>query len=314
MMRQIGQAPDGTPIHAIPLAAGALRAEVMTLGAGLWDVRIAGRDYNLTRRPDDIAAYLRAPTFDGVIVGPVANRIGGARAALDGTTHQFEANEHGANTLHSGSTGVHGMVWSIAERSARSVTLTLDLPDGLGGFPGNRTVRATYSVGGPARLRLEITGTTDAPTWMNPANHAYWNLDGGETWAGHSLRVAAGRLQALDPDLIPTGGLIDVAGTEMDFRQPRAPAPGAPPLDHNFCLADARRDIAEALWLTGASGLAMTLATTEPGVQVYDGRPGYGALAIEAQGWPDAPNHAHFPSIRLDPGETYRQITEWRFG
>ena len=106
----------------------------------------------------------------------------------------------------------------------------------------------------------------------------------------------------------------------MDFRRGRKISQADTLLDHNFCLSGGRQPIRDVLWLTGTSGLKMTIATTEAGIQLYDGRaamrPGrgtYEGLAIEAQNWPDAPNHAGFPSIELKPGETYAQITEWRF-
>ena len=77
----------------------------------------------------------------------------------------------------------------------------------------------------------------------------------------------------------------------------------------------ARQKLVERLPLTGEI-LRLTLATDQPGVQVYDGQfntPAYNAIAIEAQGWPDAPNHSAFPGIALNPGQTYRQTTTWRF-
>jgi aldose 1-epimerase len=106
----------------------------------------------------------------------------------------------------------------------------------------------------------------------------------------------------------------------MDFRRGQVVAPGRPPLDHCLVLSDRRQALRDVLWLTGRSGVAMTLATTEPAVQVYDARnsprPGRApceGLAIEAQFWPDAPRHAHFPDITLRPGQPWTQVTEWRF-
>ncbi len=149
-------------------------------------------------------------------------------------------------------------------------------------------------------MRLELTATTDRPTWMNLAQHSYWNLDGSPHWQGHSLRIAAEHWLPVDDRLLPTGEMRPVAG-EMDFRRPRLLQPGAPALDHNFCLAPARRALTEVAEVTGAQGLRMRIATTEPGLQVYDGRgavrpggPVYEGLALEPQGWPDAPNRPAF--------------------
>jgi aldose 1-epimerase len=134
------------------------------------------------------------------------------------------------------------------------------------------------------------------------------------------LRIAAEAVLPTDADFIPTGEILPVAGTPYDFRSAHAITPRRPALDNCFCLSRTQQPLRPVLWLTGRSGLTMEVATTEPGVQVYDGRgalrPGQGAyegLAIETQGWPDAPNRPGFPAIRLAPGQVLRQVTEWRF-
>ena len=163
---------------------------------------------------------------------------------------------------------------------------------------------------------------------MNLANHSYWCLGPGDL-SGHRLQIAADRYTPVDADLIPTGATPDVAGTPFDFRRPRTVGPEADTTyDHNFCLADGRRPLAFAARLTGPTGLALTLDTTEPGLQVYDaarmstgtcrghsGAPlgAFAGVALEAQCWPDAPHHPTFPPIRLDPGQTLRQETRWSF-
>jgi aldose 1-epimerase len=164
-----------------------------------------------------------------------------------------------------------------------------------------------------------VLAATDVPTLFNAANHSYWNLDGTPTWEGHELTIHAEGYTPVDAALIPEGEAA-VAGTPYDFRAPRTPRPGEPPMDHNFCTASARGPLREVMTLRGRSGVTLTIATTEPGLQVYDGsqgaRPGavlHEALALEAQSWPDAPANPSFPSILLKPGEVYRQVTEWRF-
>jgi aldose 1-epimerase len=201
-----------------------------------------------------------------------------------------------------------------------SATLGLSLPDGLGGFPGNRRVEARFSLTGRATLRLELYATTDTETLWNATSHGYWALDGGAKWTGHSLQIAADHFLPTDADARPTGEIAPVAGSAMDFRTLRRPEPGSPPLDHCFCLSDGPRPLRDVVVLQGASGLRMTVATTEPGVQIYDGRdarrPGQGiyeAIAIETQGWSEAPSYPAFPPITLRPDAPARQITEWRF-
>lgn len=318
-MIPVGRVTAGE-VHAIDLAAGDLSARILTRGATLRDVRLRGFERNLTVGDDDLALYepdgpLR---YHGALVAPVANRLRGARAVIAGVEHRFEAND-GPNLLHSGRAGTQFKLWDVLEEGPATVLLGVTLPDGEGGFPGTRRVTARFTALAPATLRLEVLAATDAPTLFNAANHSYWNLDGTPTWEGHALTIHAEGYTPVDAGLIPEGE-APVAGTPYDFRAPRAPRPGEPPLDHNFCTAAARGPLRDVLTLRGRSGVTMTLATTEPGVQVYDGsqgaRPGavfHEALAIEAQSWPDAPGRPSFPSILLRPGEAYRQVTEWRF-
>ena len=320
-IRQFGTLSDGRRVDAITLRAGAAQATVLTWGAVLQDMRLAGVGHSLTLGSDRLADYEGAMRHHGSLIGPVVNRLSGAKAVVQGRELRFEANHEGRITLHSGAAGTHLKRWDVAAAGADFVLLGLQLADGEGGFPGRRSVAARFTLAAPATLRLEVTAVTDAVTLLNFANHSYWNLDGGPDWSGHQVRVAAERYLRTTVDFTPTGEISKVEGAAVDFRQMTGIAPGRPALDTCFCLAEARRELTDVVWLRGRSGVHMVVATTEPGVQVYDGRaarrPGRGAyegIAVEAQGWPDAPNHAGFPSIALQPGETCRQVTEWRFG
>ncbi|MFQ1701733.1 aldose epimerase family protein [Loktanella agnita] len=308
-----GTTQSGKTVHKITLRAGDLTVSLLTWGAVIQDLRLHGVDRPLTLGSVNLADYEGDMRHHGALIGPVVNRISNARARVDGMMYELERNENGSVHLHSGAQGTHLQVWEVAEVTDSSATLTIDLPDGICGLPGNRHVSVTYTLTAPANLTMHVTGTTDATTLMNFANHSYWNLDGSDCWTGHQLQIAVDRYLPSTAGNFPTGEIADVTGTDMDFRQPRAIAPGAPLLDHNFCLSDQRSALRDVLWLTGQSGVSLTMATTEPGMQVFDGRPGYQALALEAQHWPDAPNNHGFPPITLRPGETYRQTTEWRF-
>lgn len=318
-IRNCGQTEMHTSVHAITISGGDLTAEILTMGATLRHVGLRGVAHNLTLGSETLSDYEGKMRYFGALVGPVANRIGGAATTLNGASLQFDANENG-NLLHGGAIGLHHKIWAISETTPDSVTLTLALPDGKHGWPGNRQIRATFSIHPPATLRLTITATTDAPSLMNIANHSYWNLDGTGHWQGHSMQIAAVHTLPVDSALIPTGAIAPVTDTPFDFRTKRTLTPGQPPLDTNFCLSPAKMALRDVAILTGASGLSMTLATTEPGLQIYDAertsRPGktpYEGIAIEAQGWPDAPNHANFPSVQITPDAPYAQTTEWRF-
>jgi len=322
--RQVGVTPfgvtaSGHAVQRVTLGRDGLTVSVLTWGAVLQGVWLEGDRRNLTIGSDRLSDYEGGMRYHGSLIGPVVNRISNARTEIDGEILQFEVNQAGRHCLHSGSAGTHLKVWRLAEATETSVTLHIDLPHGEGGFPGNRRVTATYAVDG-ASLHLTVTATTDAATPINFANHSYWNLDGGATWSGHRLSIAADHYLPTTADFTPTGEVRAVDADDMDFRTARRIHPGVPLLDNNFCLSDTPGPLREALRLTGSTGTGMTVSTTEPGIQVYDGRdarrPGGGAhegLAIEAQGWPDAPNHPDFPSIILDPADEYRQHTVWRF-
>lgn len=323
-MQQLGVAPfgvtaDGEAVQRITLGGSGLTVSILTWGAVLQGVWLEGVARSLTLGSERLSDYEGGMRHHGSLIGPVVNRFTGAKATVGGRDLRFEANQDGRHCLHSGSAGTHLKVWRLVEATEDAVRLELDLPDGEGGFPGNRRVAATFRVEGVS-LHLHVNVTTDAVTPVNFANHSYWNLDGGETWAGHRLWIAADRYLPTTADFTPTGEILPVAGGEMDFRTARKVEPGAPLFDNCFCLGDGPGPLREVLRLSGQSGIGMAVSTTEAGVQVYDGRnayrPHHGAhegLAIEAQGWPDAPNHAGFPSIALAPGEEYRQHTVWRF-
>ncbi len=307
-------------VHKITLSAGDLSVSLLTWGAVLQDVRLRGVDHPLTLGSDLLSDYEGDMRHHGSLIGPIANRISNARIRIDGMMYELERNQDGRIHLHSGAQASHLQVWDVVQATTDSATLRLSLPDGMCGLPGNRLITAHFAVSAPGTLTLTVTGETDARTPMNFANHSYWNLNGSTTFDGHMLQIAADRFLPGNADNYPTGEVADVAGTQMDFRTLRKVAVNTPPFDNNFCVADKRGPLRAVLQLRGTGGITMHMATTEPGVQIYDARdayrPGrgpYEGLAIEAQGWPDAPNNSGFPSIMVDAGAVYRQITRWSF-
>ncbi len=323
----IGALPDGRRVRAVTLDNGRLRVTVWDHGARLHDVRMAGHGFSLVlggREPEVYGSLLS--TF-GAIIGPVANRIRNARFEIDGTVYQVEAGTNG-HCLHSESAGLHGKIWEIAEILPDAVTLALDLPHGEGGFPGNRHVRARYALDG-ATLRLDLSATTDRATPMGLTHHPYWTMQDPESWGGQTLWIDAAHYLPVDDETIPTGEIAPVGDTGYDFRTPRWLDPDTvPPLDHNFCLAQAPRNLTPCLRLTGPeTGLTLEIATTAPGLQVFDMRPfsiedeptlhGHpypagAALAMEPQMWPDALGRSDWPGIVLRPGDTWRLAAEYR--
>ena len=303
-----------------------LTAQILPLGAtltGLWHRDLRN---SLVLGSTDPTAYKSDLKYAGAIVGPVANRIRQGRVNINGTDWQMPQNE-GAHCLHSGPSGLHSLEWRITEQTQTAVTLACFLPEKAIGLPGNRTVTVQYSLHDTDMLRVQIHATTDAETLMNPAHHPYWNLDGSTTIKDHLLSVPAETYLQTDKTNVPTGEQVPVTGTDYDFRTP-ALIPTDRTLDANLCLATSRRDTPElAATLCVAKGPTLTLETTEPGLQVYNGsglqsggtmlhdgaplRP-FAGVALEPQGWPDAPNHRNFPSILLSPDETYSQHILYR--
>jgi aldose 1-epimerase len=301
---------DVAGFPSFALVSRDLAVRVLARGAALVEVRPFGRA-NVTLGPRAGEDPGPSSGYAGAVIGPVANRIAGAAAVLDGHRFTFPANE-GSTLLHGGPIGLHGRDWQVLDLRPAHCVFALTLDDGAEGFPGNRRIVAAYKLRGSV-LRLTLTAETDRPTWINLAQHGYWSMGGAST-RGQRLRVAAGRYLAVTDAGIPEGGPRPVAG-DFDLRQGHV-LRGDEGYDHTFCLSDRRVRLRTVATLAGPD-LTMTLATTEPGLQVYDGRglPGrpYAGIALEPQGWPDAPNRQDFPSVVLRPGETYRQVTEWRF-
>ncbi|SHJ62418.1 aldose 1-epimerase [Palleronia salina] len=327
MIERFGTLPDGRTVERITLRNDALTVQILTLGALIQDVRLAGVDFSLTLGSPDLSAYTRICTHFGAVMGPVANRIGGAKATLDGTEYQLDANQDDRHTLHGGAAATHTQVWEVVDQDDTEATLALSLPDGAGGFPGNRRIEVEYALDG-ATLRVTFRGATDAPTWMNLASHGYWTMQPPAGWGGQLLQVLADRYLPTDGDDLPTGEIAEVAGTPYDFREGvTLDLDTTPRLDHNFCLADAPRALTPALRLSAPDGPSLEIATTAPGMQVFDMHkfaveeetnhrqpyPRRAAMAFEPQHWPDAPNNPGFPSVELRPGAVYSQTTEYRF-
>jgi aldose 1-epimerase len=310
---------DGATVNEIRLHAGALSLSILTHGARIHGLTFDGKPRVLGFQ--SITDYLTHAVYAGAVAGRYANRIAGGRFALDGKDYQLPCNERGRTHLHGGIQGFAHRNWDIVDESDTHVTLSLVSPDGEEGYPGTLHPRCTYRLEGDD-VRIELTATTDAPTIVNLATHSYFNLDGGADILGHRLTIPADRYLPVDDDLIPTGTIADVAGTAFDFRRAREVGSSGQRYDHNFVLSLKRlSDPRLVSSLEGPSSRTrLDLLSTEPGVQFYDGgylnSGGFGAhagLCLEPQVFPNSPNEPRFSSATLRPGETYRQITVYRF-
>ena len=335
----VGTLPDGRTVLGHVLSAPGLRLEVLDLGATVRSLRLTdepgGQDVEVVLGHPDVADYLAQPVeFHGAVVGRWANRVAGARFALDGAVHDLVPNE-GPTCLHGGPDGFHRQTWRFVAATEDAATLELVSPDGDQGFPGRLVARATYRVA-PSQVSIELTATTDAPTVVSLTNHSYLNLAGAGSVADHVLTVDADHWLPVDEAAIPIG-VEPVDGTPFDLRRPTrigdAVASSHPQvratggLDHAFVLAGSGMRRAARLEHPG-SGRVLDVLTDQPSLQVYTGngldgsRLGHGGaahvthggVALETQRPPDAPNQPDLGPSVLRPGEVYRASTVWRFG
>ena len=305
------------------ISGGGLTARILSWGATLQSLVPDWQDSSVIVGAEDPAAYRADLLYFGAIVGPVANRIADGRFTLNGRDFTLDRNEAGRTTLHGGANGFGERNWEITDAGADYVTLEIDHPDGLCGFPGPIKTAVTYRLPGDQVLEIEITGHAGADAVFNPAFHGYWNLDGGPDILNHRLTVAADRYTPVDERLIPLGHAAPVADTPFDYRSAK---PIARDIDHNLCTGNARGTLRHVATLEGEKN-RLTIATTEPGLQVYaganspsgrwaglDGRP-FGpnaGIALEPQLWPDAPNTPGFPTAKIAAGERMTQLSRFR--
>ena len=329
-----GRAADGTTIEAFTLTnqTGAI-AKVITYGAILADLRVPDRDGKLASVVREVvfseANYQRGFPQAGIIAGRVANRIANARFTLDGHDYQLVAN-NGPHTLHGGVKGFGKVIWQgqpLDLAGGAAVKLTYLSPDGEGGFPGSLTASVTYTLTDANTLRLDYSATTDKPTPVNLTNHAYFNLAGAGDVTDCPLTLNADRTTAADAAMIPTGEIIAVRGTPLDFTTPTALGARADLLgrgknyDHNFVINRTDSGLVRAASIVDPkSGRALEVWTTEPGVQLYTSPLGaapasgrFGFFCLETQHFPDSIHHPNFPTTILRPGETFSSTTEFRF-
>ena len=282
----------------------------------------------------DLAGYQQTgnPYF-GCLVGRYANRIANGKFTLDGKTYTLATNNNG-NHLHGGLKGFDKVIWNVDASDSSSLQLSYNSKDGEEGYPGNMQVKVIYSLTPDNELKINYTATTDKATPVNLTNHTYFNLSAAKdsTILDHELMLNADQYTAVNDKLIPTGQLPSVKNTPMDFTKAKrigndiAKVKGG--YDHNWVLTKRGND----LTLIGtlyhpASGRLMEIYTTQPGIQFYTGNFLTGALTgkngqkyiqhsglcLETQHFPDSPNQPSFPNTILKPGETFHEVTVYKF-
>ena len=335
--RLFGRTSDGKNVDCYTLEDAGYSMEVLTYGGAIRSlvVPIHGGVRDVALGFDDVAAYEAHTCFFGAIIGRVANRIGGASFSLNGKEYIIEKND-GPNSLHGGYRGFDKQVWQ-ARIDADALVLTYTEKGKEHGYPGELSAEVRYSLQNGIVL-IDYKATCDEDTPINLTNHNYFNLGGHNSGGieGHKLQIIADFITPIDDTLIPTGELMDVKGTPLDFTKPRTIGDDIDSsneqiklgggYDHNFVLSkETVRNLSLAAELE-FDGLKMQCLTTLPGVQFYsgnfltdmDGKAGAkykkrSGLCLETQSWPDAVNKPEFPSCILKKGEEYRHTTQYGF-
>ena len=289
---------------------------------------------------DNIDDYQNNASDFGASIGRYANRIAGAKFELDGTTYDLPAND-GSNSLHGGPKGWQYKVFEGKQLSEQQVQLSLLSPDGDMNFPGNLQVQVTFTLTDDNSIDIKYSATTDKKTVINMTNHSYFNLSGDPTKdvTDHLLYVNADNFTPVNAKLIPLGNIDSVIGTPMDFTSPKPIGQDINQtdfeqiklgngFDHNWVLntnGDIKQLAAKASCPT--TGISVEVYTNEPGIQVYtgnflngrvNGKHGIAynrrtAVCLETQHYPDSPNQPQFPSVVLEPGQTYQSECIYKF-
>jgi aldose 1-epimerase len=335
---------DGKPVDLYTLRnSGGMVVKLTNQGGKIVQLLVPDRHNQLgdvVLGYEAVDRYLTGRQTFGAVIGRFANRIAKGRFTLNGHPYQLPIN-NGANHLHGGK-GVQSQIMDGAQIDSRTVQFTYDFRDGEEGYPGNTRMTVTYTLSDDHELGLTYEAVTDTPTIVNFTNHTYFNLagEGAGDILDHDLLVNADRFTACDATLIPTGEIRAVQGTPLDFRRPhrigaRIDATDAQlefgsGYDHNYVLNTTGQGLTFAVRLAEpVSGRILEVYTTEPGLQVYSGNfltgkdpdigkggkpyPVRSAICLETQHFPDSPNHTDFPSTVLNPGQTFRSVTVFRF-
>jgi aldose 1-epimerase len=298
-----------------------------------------GTKENVTFGFDTFDKMIKGDPYFGAIVGRYANRIAKGKFTLEGQEYHLALN-NGPNTLHGGPGGWHSVVWNseiLKKSKYPSVRFTYSSPDMEEGYPGNMNIEATYSWTDNNEIIIDYACTTDKKTVLNITNHAYFNLHGAGNGniLDHQLVINASGFVPVDSTLIPTGEIRPVAGTPFDFTVPHTIGERigenydqlifGKGYDHTFVLDNTKE--VDASVYDPASGRFMEVISDQPGVQFYCGNflngtlIGHGGkpyiyrsgLCLETGHYPDSPNHPDFPSTILNPGETFKSQTIYRF-
>ena len=341
-----GTLPDGRPVTRYTLRnLKGIEVSIINYGGIIVSLKTPdklGQFADVVLGYDSLSSYLKSNPYFGALIGRYGNRIAKGKFKLDGTTYTLPVN-NGENHLHGGPQGFDKVYWNIEVLpDSASLKLTYTSVDGEQGYPGNVTSEVVYSLTDSDELAIAYKATSDKKTIINLTQHTYFNLTGNpqQDILGHQLKIESGEYMPVDKTLIPTGELRPVTGTPFDFTtltgigerisDDDAQLQAGGGYDHCWVLRNydgkTLRKVAELY--EPNSGRMLEVVTTEPGIQFYSGNFLDGTLTgkagivyqqrtglcLETQHYPDSPNKASFPSVVLNPGETYQTTTVYKFG
>lgn len=337
-----GKLADGREVKLFTLTnKNGLVAKVMEYGAILTSMEVpdaAGQLADLTLGFDSLEGWLSNSSYYGATAGRFGNRIKDAKFTLDGRVYQLAEND-GPNHLHGGIDGFNRVLWSGKIVGNDAVEFRYISKAGEEGYPGNLEVIVTYTLTDADELIWHAEATTDAPTPVNLVHHTYWNLSGDFSVpiTDHEILLNADHYLPTDAGMIPTGEIAPVLGTPLDFtssmvigdriNQDFEALNLAGGYDHAWVLREGQVTRLAARLADPKSGRVMEVLTNQPAVQFYAGNKlsahagckggiryiKQSGLCLETEGFPDAPNHSHFPSSILRPGEQYSHLLIHRF-
>ncbi len=343
-----GKTPEGAEAKLYTLSnKNGLKAKISDFGATLVSMEVpdkAGKIADVTHGFDSVAGYAsKENPYFGASVGRFGNRIAKGLFTLNGKEYKLATNNEPGGIkchLHGGDVGFNKRMWKAEPSEGKNaVSFTYVSPDKEEGYPGTLTTKVTYTLTEANELKWEVEATTDAPTILNIVHHSYWNLsdDQNSSINDHILTLNADKYLPTDAGLIPTGKQDPVAGTPMDFTKPTpiGERVGAEfealklggGYDHAWVLKPGSGVKLAARLKDPKSGRVMEISTDKPAIQFYGGNfldgtvagkkgmkyPHRSAVALETEGFPDAPNHPEFPSAVLKPGETYKHVMIHKF-
>ena len=286
--------------------------------------------------------------YHGAITGRVCGRINKGVFSLNVDSIRLANNDLFGkpvkNHLHGGINGFHKQIWSGKTGRDKDeneyVEFFYTSKNREEGYPGNLKVTVRYTLKNNNTLRIDYSAQTDAPTIVNLTNHAFFNMSGNpaESVSGQLLQINADNYLECDKELIPTGNIKSVKGTPIDFTSPieigKNIGVDFPEINKNkgyaiaYVLNKGKDELNFAARLTDKnSGRSVAVYTNQPSFQMYNawlmdgtdvGKQGIKynsgcSVVLESQGFPDAPNHSNFPTIKLNPSELYHHIVEYRF-